>query len=234
MPAGRRKGRGLKSATMNAQYAVIFDVDGVLIDSYRPHLQSWQALGVEIGRPITEPMFHRTFGRTSREALEEFFGRDLTPDRIRQLDERKEELYRLIIREDFPQMPGADPLIDRLLQAQVKIAAGSSGPRLNVELVLELLGRRERFDAVITGDDVTRGKPDPQVFLLAARRLGMAPDRCLVVEDALPGLAAAKAAGMKAIAITGTAGRDELALASDHVIDHLDEITPQIVRRILG
>ncbi len=218
---------------MNAQYAVIFDVDGVLIDSYHPHLLSWQALGREIGTPITEAMFHRTFGRTSREALEEFFGRDLPPDRIRRLDERKEELYRLIIRDDFPPMPGAARLIDDLHQAGVKIAAGSSGPRLNVELVLELLERRERFDAVVTGDDVTRGKPDPQVFLLAARRLGMAPDRCLVVEDALPGLAAARAAGMKAVAITGTAQVDELAAASDQVIDRLEEITPETLRRIL-
>jgi HAD superfamily hydrolase (TIGR01509 family) len=124
-------------------------------------------------------------------------------------------------------------VIDALHAAGFVLALGSSGPPGNVALVLEKLERREKFAGVVTGMDVTRGKPDPQVFLLAAERIGVAPLRCLVIEDAAAGVAAAKAAGMKCIGLA-TAGRDPKVLArADRVVTSLREIAPSDVRRLL-
>jgi HAD superfamily hydrolase (TIGR01509 family) len=130
-------------------------------------------------------------------------------------------------------MDGAVELIDALDADGFLLAVGSSGPTENIDLCLERLARRERFAAVVTGADVTRGKPDPQVFLLAAERLGLPPASCCVVEDAAHGVEAACRAGMKAVALTGTAPRDRLADA-DLVVDQLRELSPAIFRRLLA
>jgi len=165
--------------------AAIFDVDGVLVDSYGPHYRSWCELAAESGLSITEEQFAETFGRTSRDIIRRFWGDDAVDDaRVHELDDRKEALYREIVSADFPAMDGAAELIDALHDDGILLAVGSSGPPENVGLVLERLGRRDRIGAVVTGMDVTRGKPDPQVFLIAARKLGVPPGSCVVVEDA--------------------------------------------------
>ena len=129
-------------------------------------------------------------------------------------------------------MPGAVELIDVLHEAGFALGVGSSGPPENIALTLEMLGRAENFAAVVTGIDVTRGKPDPQVFLLAAERLGLAPQACAVVEDAPQGIEAANRAGMASIALTGTATREALSHA-DLVVDRLDELTPQRIGELI-
>jgi beta-phosphoglucomutase len=211
--------------------AVIFDVDGVLVDSYRAHFASWSTLYREMGRDYTEAAFAADFGRTSRDILRRTLGDGLSETRIRQLDERKEALYRERLREQFPAMDGAVELIDTLAADGFLLAVGSSAPLANIELSLEKLGRSERFSAIVTGADVTRGKPDPQVFLLAAERLGIPPERCAVIEDAVHGIDAARRAGMTAIALTGTAGREQFARA-DLVVNSLRELSPQVVREL--
>jgi len=207
-------------------HAVIFDVDGVLVDSYRPHFQSWQALAERHGIAMTEPQFATTFGRTSKAIIEYFWGEGLTAEKIAELDDEKEALYREIIERDFPAMDGAAELIDALHSAGLVLAVGSSGPPENVELSLAKLGRRHRFTAAVTGRDVTRGKPDPQVFQVAAERLGLAPVNCAVIEDAPAGIAAANAAGMTSIALTGTADREKLSDA-DLIVDSLRELSTE-------
>ena len=213
---------------MTEPFGVIFDVDGVLIDSYAAHFESWQRLGREVGFQMTEQQFVQTFGRTSREVICEILPRFATSaERISELDDRKEELYREIISQDFPAMDGAGGLIDALAAAGFRLAVGSSGPPPNVQLVLEHLQRREKFRGVVTGVDVTRGKPDPQVFLLAAERLGLPPARCVVVEDAPAGVAAAKAAGAKCLGLASS-GRDPAVLAkADRVVKSLCEVGPK-------
>ncbi|HKA29406.1 MAG TPA: HAD family phosphatase [Candidatus Binatia bacterium] len=203
--------------------AVIFDVDGVLVDSYDAHMRSWLLMGREHGLAITEEEFASTFGQTSREIIARFWGSDLSPQDVAALDGRKEAIYRDLIREHFPAMDGAVELIDALAGAGFRLAVGSSGPPENVELTLECLGRATRFDAVVTGRDVTRGKPDPQVFQLAGERLGLPPARCIVVEDAPVGIAAARAAGMASVALVGTVPADRLA-AADLVVRSLREL----------
>jgi beta-phosphoglucomutase len=158
---------------MPKDYAVIFDVDGVLTDSYAPHYQSWQRMFGEIGVEFTDEQFRATFGRTNRDIFAELYPGQMDEAESRRLGDRKEELYREIIRESFTPLPGAVELIDALHAAGFKLAVGSSGPPPNVALTLEKLGRAHCFSAAVTGADVERGKPDPQVFQLAARRLSI-------------------------------------------------------------
>jgi beta-phosphoglucomutase len=214
-----------------ARVGVIFDMDGVLVDSYAPHLQSWRKLAEEIGAVISEAQFARTFGRTSREIIQETFGvRD--PEGVRRLDDRKEEIYRDIIRHAVPAMPGATEAVRRLHAAGFRIAVGSSGPPENVELVCAELDLNPCLSAKITGGDVQRGKPDPQVFQLAGARLGVEPRACVVVEDAPAGLEAARRAGMHCIALAGTHPASSLA-GADSVIEHLDELTSELVMELV-
>jgi beta-phosphoglucomutase len=212
--------------------AVIFDVDGVLVDSYHAHLESWVLMAREHGLHLTEQEFATTFGQTSREIIARFWGSGLPPAEREALDARKEAIYRDLIRASFPAMDGAVELIDALAAAGFLLAVGSSGPPENIELSLERLGRSASFRACVTGRDVTRGKPDPQVFAIAADRLGIPAARCAVIEDAPVGIAAARAAGMASIALVGTAPAEALA-AADLVVTSLRELSPPAVAALV-
>jgi beta-phosphoglucomutase len=214
--------------------AVIFDVDGVLIDSYEPHFQSWREIAARYGIDYTEAMFARGFGRTSREIVAEQWNRhDLSAEQIREIDDAKEAAYRRIVALNFPAMPGAHDLVVALHTSGFQVAVGSSGPPENVELAIEKLGLAPWINAKVTGRDVTRGKPDPQVFLIAAEKLGVPPARCAVVEDAPAGVAAAKAAGMACVGFPSTGrSRDDVA-AADLVIESLSELSPETFRELI-
>jgi beta-phosphoglucomutase len=213
-------------------YAVIFDVDGVLVDSYQAHFESWQDVARRHGFSITEPQFAALFGRTSRDIIRALWPEDAASDEaVTKIDDEKEAAYREIIAADFPVMPGSVELIESLHAAGFALALGSSGPPENVELALDGLGRRQLFGAWVTGADVTRGKPDPQVFQVAAGRLNVRPDRCAVIEDAAAGIAAANAAGMTSIALVSTGhSRGEYGEA-EHVVDSLAELSVELIRR---
>ena len=209
--------------------AVIFDVDGVLVDSYQAHLQSWQLMLTEQGVAFTEDQFRATFGRTSGDILKELCGGVTSEAELQAFDDRKEALYREMIRKEFPAIDGAGELIDSLSAAGIALAVGSSGPPENIRLTLDCLGRADSFAVQVTRVDVTRGKPDPQVFQIAAQRLGVPPAQCCVVEDAPAGIEAANRAEMTSIALTGTASREELADA-DLVVDSLKELSAEQIR----
>lgn len=204
---------------------LIFDVDGVLVDSYGAHFKSWQIAAAEFGLTITEDEFCQNFGRKSHETIAERWGDRLSPEQISHFEHRKEAAYRDVIRDDFPGMDGARELIDAWHATGNLLAVASSGPPENVALVLEKLDRRSSFQAVITGDDVTRGKPDPQVFLLAAGGLRLPAKRCAVVEDAPAGIAAATAAGMLAIGLVSTGHTWESLAAADQRVASLRDLT---------
>ncbi len=215
-------------------YAAIFDMDGVLIDTYHAHYQSWLAMAQREGLTFTESEFAPTFGRTSREIITHFWGHGRYTDaEITTLDAQKETAFREIIAHDFPAMPGVHQLLTALKVAGWKLAIGSSGPPENVQMALERLGTRRLFDAVVTGMDVARGKPDPRVFLLAAKRLGVPASHCVVIEDARPGITAAHAAGMAAVGFVSTGRTKEELAAADLVIDSLVEISPQVLRELI-
>lgn len=179
---------------------VIFDMDGVLVDSAEPHFRSWQLLGQENGVVVTREAFSTTFGRQNRDIIPTLFG-DISNDRLVRLANRKEEIYRDLVRENPPIVDGAVELVRALHGMGVSLAVGSSGPTPNIELILDAMGVRDAIRVIVSGDDVTRGKPDPQVFTLAAERLDLPTSRCVVVEDAPVGVEAAHRAGMRSIAV---------------------------------
>jgi beta-phosphoglucomutase len=219
---------------MNDKLAVIFDMDGVLVDSYRAHLMSWQRVGVEEGRHVTEEEFAAQFGRTSREIIASAWGEGrYSDDKIARIDDRKEAAFREILAADFPAMPGVQELLDSLYRADFALAVGSSGPPENIQLVLECLGNRARWGAVVTAMDVTRGKPDPQVFLIAAERMGVSPSRCAVVEDAPAGIQAAQAAGMASVGMVSTGRSREILSTADLVVDSLGGLSPSVIRDLI-
>jgi len=216
---------------MNPNFAVIFDMDGVLVDSYQAHFESWRVVAKKYGLDLTEPEFRRTFGRTSREIIRQLWGDRFDDKEIAAFDAGKEQAYREILEQSFPEMPGAGELIGKLHAAGFKLAIGSSGPPENIALVQRKLTNGELITATVTGRDVKHGKPDPEVFLIAASKLNMLPDRCAVIEDAPVGIEAARRAGMIAIGLTGTAPRNVLAERAHLVVDSLKELSPEIIER---
>jgi len=216
---------------MQHRPAVIFDVDGVLVDSYVAHFESWRRLADERDcHKMTETEFLETFGRTSREIIAELWpGRQWTTEEISALDDHKEKIFRAILCERFQAMPGAAALIDALHRSGFALAAGSSGPPENVHLVLDQLRCRDRFDVVVTGTDVTRGKPDPEVFVTCAQRLGIPPLRSAVIEDAVVGVEAANCAGMTSIALVTPPRATDMFPHADHIVRSLEELTPEII-----
>jgi len=179
---------------------VIFDMDGVLIDSAEPHFASWRLLADECGGTVTREQFAATFGRQNRDIVPVLFG-EVSKTRLQALSDRKEEIYRDLVRTNPPIVPGADELVRGLAGLGARLAVGSSGPLANIEFVLGAMEVTGLISAIVSGDDVTRGKPDPQVFSVACERLGVSPACCVVVEDAPAGVQAARAAGTRAVAV---------------------------------
>ncbi len=214
--------------------AVIFDMDGVLVDSAAAHGESWRQVARQHGIDVTDEQFRRTFGRPSRDIIRIIWGSGLSDAQIVALDEEKEAAYRQLITGRVPLMPGARQVLERLGAAGYALAVATSGPRANVELVLREAGWEQAFDAVVTGFDVQHGKPAPDCFLLAARRLDLPPNCCVVIEDAPVGITAARAADMPAIALAGTHPPEPLrAAGASVVVENLDEITPALVAKLL-
>ena len=212
--------------------AVAWDMDGVLVDSGVAHKAAWQALGREISRPFTDDDFTRTFGLANPDIFRITWG-VTDPAITAPWAERKEALFREqagILRP----LPGAVELVRALREAGWRQAIGSSTPRINIDLLLNVLGLAGLFDAIVTGDDITRGKPDPQVFLMGFERLGVPPTRGIVIEDAVGGVQAGKAAGAFTIGVTTTRPRADLrAAGADHVVDRLTELDVPTLARFI-
>jgi HAD superfamily hydrolase (TIGR01509 family) len=192
---------------------VIFDVDGVLVDSGGAHLHAWQKLGEEIGVPFGRELFDRTFGQRNESIVPSWLG-ETPPDRVADLGQRKEGIYRDLVRRGEIRIYRRIPdLLAELKRECFAIAVASSGPRENVRLIVEQIGAGPLVDAAVAAEDVSRGKPDPEGFSLAARRIEAPPARCAVVEDSVHGIEAAKRGGMVAVAVLTSTPRDRLAAA---------------------
>jgi beta-phosphoglucomutase family hydrolase len=215
-------------------FAAIFDWDGVIIDSSAQHEKSWELLAAEINKPLPEGHFKRGFGKKNAVIIPEILDWANDPAEIAALGDRKEVLYRELVRRDgLTPLPGAEALLAVLNEAGVPCAVGSSTPRVNIDTIFGMTGLRQYFQTVVTAEDVVHGKPAPDVFLTAAERLGAEPARCVVFEDALVGIEAAHAGGMKCVAVATTnplelLGHAELAVAS------LEEITVERLRMLFG
>jgi beta-phosphoglucomutase len=185
----------------------IFDWDGVVIDSHAQHEESWGLLFQELDRPMPEGFFKRTFGMRNQQIIPMCFDfvRADDPAEIARLGDRKEVLYRDILRRDgITPLTGVVSLLREMQSLGLPRVVGSSTPRNNIETVIAMAGLGGLFDAVVCAEDVTVGKPDPQVFLKAAEKIGRVPAKCIVFEDAHVGIEAGKRAGMKVVAVATT------------------------------
>jgi HAD superfamily hydrolase (TIGR01509 family) len=202
----------------------IFDMDGVLIDSGAHHRKAWRALLDELGVEPAEPEFWRvTIGRPAEEAVPLLLGHRVEPAEARRLALRKRELYASFAAGGLTSVPGVLPFVDALARLGVPRAVGTSATRSDVESLLGALGLRRYFDVMVTAEDVRLGKPDPEVYLESARRLGAPPAVCLVFEDSLVGVEAARRAGMRAIGVTTAHTADELCGAgAESAIAHFE------------
>lgn len=211
---------------MAKTHGVIFDMDGVLVNSYQAHLAAWQKAAVAHGLTLTDAEFARTFGRTSRDIIAMLWPGKFNDQQAADFDAGKETAYREALLEHFPEMDGAGDLIGALHVADFGLAIGSSGPPENVGVVRKCIPNGEYITASVNGSEVIRGKPDPMVFQMAAKKLGIEPRRCAVVEDAVVGVDAARRAGMLSIGLLGTAPREALAVHAHIVVASLRELTP--------
>ena len=188
---------------------VIFDMDGVIVLTEAAHWQSWLAAAKPRGVELKYETFLSCFGRVNRDCIRILFGPQIPPAESDEIAEAKEAAFREIIRANVPLAPGIGEVLRDLKSRGIRIAVGSSAPPENVNLVLDGGNLRSLFDAAVNGSEVQRGKPAPDVFLIAAKRIGVDPGDCAVIEDAPTGIAAAVAAGMLpvGVATTHTAGQ---------------------------
>jgi beta-phosphoglucomutase len=220
-----------------ADFAVIWDVDGTLVDTAELHFQAWVELARQLDKPFDRAAFAATFGRRNPEIIHQLFGQHYTGSEVDVLGTRKEELYRAAARQGVSLLPGVRELLEALQAAGCRQAIGSSAPRDNLDLILALTDTQRFFNAVVSMEDTQRGKPDPQVFQIAAARLGVGSARCLVLEDAVAGVQAARAGGMKCIAVRFVGHHSAEALAragADLVVPSLEEVSVGTIRRVLG
>ncbi len=213
---------------------VIFDWDGVIIDSHAAHKASWEKLAAELGQPIPEDHMERGFGRKNEVIIPEILGWATDPEEVTRLGNWKEELYREELkRSGITPLPGVKPFLEMLRDAGIPCAVGSSTQRKNIEVAIMAMGLSAYFEAIACAEDVTRSKPAPDVFLKAAEKLGLAPSGCVVFEDAPFGLEAAKAGGMVAIGVTTSHPAAALLLADRHVA-RLDELSLNDLHDLVG
>lgn len=199
----------------------IFDHDGVLVDTLAYHQQAWVDLGKATGLALTPEFILRTFGMTNASIFQLLKGDSLSAEEMRAYSDQKEVCYRDAATGNITLMDGVREFLDALTAAGVKLAIGSSGVRPNLDLTVRECDLEGRFAAIASVEDITRGKPDPQVFLVAAQKSGIEPARSIVFEDAPVGIQAAKAAGMYAVGLTSSHNAQALWDAgADEVIDN--------------
>lgn len=209
-------------ASLDRQRGVIFDMDGVLVDSGWAHRQAWFDLAAQEGLEMSDEFFSHTFGMQNDTILP-MLRPDISKPELDRLSDWKEQRYRDLVHNRPKAAEGVLALLDDLKAEDFRLAIGSSAPRANLDVFWAPLGLGNYIEASVTKEQVTEGKPAPETFLKAAGKLSVAPDRCVVVEDAVHGVQAAKAAGMRVVAVTTTRGREELSLA-DRVVDSLAEL----------
>jgi beta-phosphoglucomutase family hydrolase len=205
-------------------WTAVFDWDGVIIDSSRAHEAGWERLAAEQRLPLPPDHFKRSFGMKNEQIIPDILKWTDDPEQIRNLSLRKEALYREVIREQgIAPLPGVGAWLEALRAASVPCAIASSTHRENITCTLGLIGFERYFAAIVSSEDVTCGKPAPDVFLLAARKVNTPPARCVVFEDAHVGIEAARRAGMKVVGVATTHPADTL-VGADRIVERLDEL----------
>ncbi|MDB5262269.1 MAG: haloacid dehalogenase superfamily protein [Adhaeribacter sp.] len=210
---------------MNEKFAVIFDMDGVIIDSNPYHKEAWLQFAEKHNIELKEEeVGEKIFGKTNTTALRDVFGKEFSPEENMKLGEEKEAIYRELHEKDLVPIPGVRQYLERLKQNGIPMAVATNAPVSNVDFIMERTGLRHYFEVVIDSSSVKNGKPDPEIYLKSAEKLGMPPARCIVMEDSVPGAEAGLRAGMKVIAITTTHSKEELS-QTHLVIEAYEELS---------
>ena len=219
----------LRGEANGAQRAVLWDVDGTLIDSAEYHWLTWRETLSGEGYVLTRAKFDASFGQRNDAILRGYFGEDLSADEVARIGDAKEVRYReLVVTRGVEPLPGVRRWLEKLKAEGWRQALASSAPRLNLEAILQALRLEDFFDAIASAEDVSRGKPDPQIFLAAAAKVNVPAARCVVVEDAPAGVEAARRAGMRRVGVLSSHGAldadvvvHSLADLPDNTFDHL-------------
>ncbi len=207
--------------------AYLFDMDGVLVDNCRYHVEAWLALARKYGGKLTEAEVIAWMGAPGRDYLKRMFGTRFSEERLGELLREKEALYRDIFRPHLVPPAGLMAFLDRAHAEGIACAITTGGSTANVDFVVDGLGIRSSFACIVDSSQYDHGKPAPDCYLQTAERLGVAPADAVVFEDAENGIAAAQSAGMRVVAITGTNTRE--TLAPHHptlLIDSFQELLP--------
>ncbi len=216
-------------------WAVLFDMDGVIITNTDYHVKAWLSFSARHGHPLTLRQYMENInGRISADAMAYTFGRPVTDAELDRLTEEKEAVYRDLYAPYLKPTPGLVDFMTALKAAQVRLAVGTSAPQSNVDFTLDGLNIRSYFDAIVDASMISQGKPNPEIYLTAASRVGVDPARCVVFEDALAGIEAGLRAGMTVIAVATSHSRAEL----DHtgaslIVDTFADLTVEQVKTLI-
>ena len=211
---------------------VLWDLDGTLIDSGEQHYTAWRDTLAARGREHPREEFARFFGRRNDVILREMFGEELSAAEAARIAGDKEERYRRLVRKDgLEPLPGVMDWLHRLKERRFRQALATMAPAANVAVVIEVLDLGSLIDATAAAEDVDHGKPDPGIFLEAARRIGVPAGRCVVMEDAPAGLEGARRAGMRSVGILSDHHRE---LQADIVVRSLTALPAGAIEELLG
>lgn len=201
--------------------AVIFDLDGTLIDNNSFHRQTWEKYLEKIGKKISEEEFNANLnGRTNEDAIKYIFEKDISSEESLKHTLDKEALYREIYKPFIKPVAGLIDFLEKLKSKNIPMAIATSGIQPNIDFMFENIPIKKYFETVVNSSHIKKGKPDPEIYLKVASLLNILPKNCLVFEDAAVGIKSAKAAGMKVIAVATTQPKEELAEADMIVEDY--------------
>jgi beta-phosphoglucomutase family hydrolase len=208
--------------------AVIWDMDGVIADTREYHFQAWKEEFAKKGVLYTEEHFLRFFGQRNDTIIKDALGENTSPEELTAINIAKQANFRHRAIGHIQPLPGAVELIKSLHKHDIKQAIASSATPENIEVITQTLGIKTCFGAIAFGNEVPEGKPSPQIYLLAAKKIGVKPANCIVFEDAIAGVAGAKSAGMKCIAVTNTHPEEKLKQA-DLVVETLNDVSIDVL-----
>ncbi len=211
---------------------ILWDMDGVIANTGPFHFQAWQETFGKRGVKFTKEDFDQTFGLRNDSIIRKILGNKVSPEDVEAITQEKEATFRRLLSPSLQPLPGVTKLLKALKEAGFKMALASSAPKENLNLLTFNLRIDGYFDAIVSDKEVTEGKPSPQLFLLASERLKVTPQNCVVIEDAIAGVQAAKTAHMKSIAVTNTHPRESLSQA-DLVVDSLEQVDISMIEKLL-
>ncbi len=217
------EGNSLFYVWRRSKKAVLWDMDGVIADSNWFHFAAWQETFAKRGINFTKEDFTKHFGTRNDFIIRKVLGKGLPEEDIETIVQEKETSFRHKAKSNIKPLPGVMKLLNTIKKGNFKLALVSSAPKENIDLLSSELKLEEYFNSIVSGREVPQSKPNPQIYLLAAERLGTQPENCIVIEDSPPGVKAAKAAGMRCLAVANTHSKEELK-GADKVVNSLEDM----------